>query len=75
MLNFFSKKYTITLISEKWERLENNIKMTNVPRYSEFIFLKKKNIYYKVENVIYSIDKKNDIFIVVKIFQQKNLIK
>jgi len=74
MLNFFSKKYTITLISEKWERLENNIKMKSIPRYSEFIYLKKKNIYYKVQNVIYSIDKKQHIFIVVKNFPQKILV-
>ena len=74
MLNFFRKKYNITLISEKWERLENNIKMRSIPRYSEFIYLKKKNIYYKVENVIYSIDKKNNIFIVVKNFPQKILV-
>lgn len=74
MFNFFRKKYNITLISEKWERLETNIKMRTIPRYSEFIYLKNKNIYYKVQNIIYSIDKKQHIFIVVKNFPQKILV-
>lgn len=75
MLRFFNKKHRLTLINQNWEIVVPNILMKNIPRYGEFIYLKDKNVYYKVENVIYTVDKKRDIFIVVKIFQQKNLVK
>lgn len=74
MINFFRRKYKITLINDKWEIKESNLKLAHIPRYGEFIYLRKKNLYYKVESVIHTIDNKKDIFLVVKIFQQKTII-
>jgi hypothetical protein len=72
MFFFKNKKNKITLINEKWERLETTLKFKNIPRYSEFIYIEDKKLYYRVENVVYSIGKEENIFIVVKEFTQKN---
>ena len=55
----FNKKYTIDLITSKWDRVKSNIKFDSVPNIDEFIYV--DNQYFKIVNVIHSISKKHNI--------------
>lgn len=61
---FFSKKYTITFLNSKWEIVKSNIKLKSVPQRDEYIYM--DNRYYDVLNVVHSINKNHEIFVVIE---------
>jgi hypothetical protein len=68
-------KYNISLMNEKWEMINQSLKVKYIPRSGEFIYLNNQEQYYKVVNVIHSMTKKHEIFIIIEIFDKKNSIK
>ena len=65
------RKYKISLMDEKWNMLIPNMRVKNIPRYGELIYLNEQGLYYKVLNVIHNITNKHEIFIIIEIFDKK----
>lgn len=65
----FKRKYSATILNDKWEKLILNYNFTHIPRRDELIFLDSTGKYYKVLNVIHYLTKKQGIFIIVKEFE------
>ena len=63
----FNIKYLITLLNEKWEPIKV-VKLKTIPRIDEFIFIEEFKKYYRVVNVVYQIDKKEQFIVVIKEF-------
>jgi hypothetical protein len=61
---FFSKKYTITFLNSKWEIVKSNIKLKSVPQRDEYIYMDDR--YYDVLNVVHSINKNHEIFVIIE---------
>ena len=64
-LNIF-KRYKVSFLNEKWELLKEDIKVFNIPRSHEIIYLTEESKYYRVVNVIHNINKKQDIYIIIE---------
>jgi hypothetical protein len=69
----FRIKYNISLLDSKWNPIKRNIIFDWVPRKDEYIFY--DNIYYHVINLVHSVNKKHEIFLVVEELQQQEEIK
>jgi hypothetical protein len=64
-------KYTITILNSKWIPIKSNLKVDTIPRSGEYIYLGEQ--YYEVLNVVHSIDKNHQIFVIVsELENQKN---
>ncbi len=61
---FFSKKYTVTFLNSKWEIVKLNIKLKSIPQRDEYIYMDDK--YYDVLNVVHSLDKNHNIFVIIQ---------
>jgi hypothetical protein len=59
----FRRKYNISLLDSKWQIIKGKIKFKHIPRKDEYLYYEEK--YYIVLNVIHSIEKKNNIFLVI----------
>lgn len=66
----FKRKYTISIIDCKWNPIKRNLNFEFIPKRDELIYIDEK--YLTVINVIHSIGKKQDIFIVVEELTKKN---
>jgi len=66
----FRTKYTISILDSKWLPIKRGIKLPIIPRANEFIFIDDE--YYQVSNVVHSLNKKQDIFIIVEKFGSIN---
>ena len=64
-MNLF-KRYSVTVLDEKWNPLFLVVKVKHIPRAGEMVYLADKN-YYRVINVVHNIGKKLGIFIVVEL--------
>ena len=64
----FNTKYTISLLDSKWSPLKTTIKLAVIPRSGEFVYVNGQ--YYEVLNVIHSLDKKHNVFIIVKTYSR-----
>lgn len=65
----FKNKYTISLLDSKWQPLKRNFKVDVIPRANEFIYLNDE--YYKVLNVVHTLNNKQEIFVIIeKIIQE-----
>lgn len=71
MINLF-KKYSITLLNKSWVGILNGkTKVKFIPRQGELIFIEQTNKYYKVLNVIYYLNRKQGIFVIVEEFSDE----
>lgn len=59
----FKTKYTVSILSSKWEPMKRNLKLVVIPRRDEYIYL--DNIYYEVLNVVHRLNDSQDIFVIV----------
>ena len=59
----FKTKYIATIINSKWERLKNKPKLSSIPNKDELLYFDGK--YYKIINIIHSVDSEHQITIVV----------
>jgi len=66
------KKQSISILNKSWQPIvpvEKRLRF--IPRQGELIFLEEFNQYFKVLNVIYYLNKKQGIFIIVDEFEDK----
>jgi len=71
MINLF-KKYSITLLNKSWVGILNEkTKVKFIPRQGELIFIEQTKKYYKVLNVIYYLNRKQGIFVIVEEFSDE----
>lgn len=65
ILNIF-KRYKVSFLNEKWELIKEDVKVFDIPRTHEVIYLISEQTYYRVVNVIHNIDKKQEIYIIIE---------
>lgn len=61
---FFDKKYTVTFLNSKWETVKSEVKLKSIPQRDEYLYMDNK--YYDVLNVVHSINKNHNIFIIIE---------
>ena len=66
----FKRKYNISLLTSKWVPIKRNVNLTLIPRSGELLFLDGQ--YYEIINVIHMINKKQEIFLVIKELENIN---
>ena len=55
----------VTLLDDKWKVVKDRLTiLSSLPRIEEYIYV--DNTYYVVLNIVHRINKKHDIFIIVK---------
>lgn len=64
LINRFKKQYKVSLLDSKWFVLKDDLKITIIPRESEYIWNGAQ--YFKVLNVVHSTMKKHHILIIVE---------
>ncbi len=62
----FKKKYSVSLLDDKWEVIRGNVKVHFIPRKNEFIYLEEFEKYFEVLNVVHYLNKKHGIFLIIK---------
>ena len=67
------RKKSITLINESWEKIDANLKLVEIPRKNELIYVEKTKLYYKVINVIHYLNDKHGIFVVVEKYANQKI--
>ena len=65
ILNIF-KRYKVSFLDEKWELIKEDVRVFDIPRTHEVIYLISEKKYYRVVNVIHNIDKNQEIYIVIE---------
>ncbi len=60
----FKRKYTISILTSKWEILKRNLKVKVIPRQNEFLYLDER--YVKVISVVHSLKETQEIFIIIE---------
>lgn len=70
------RKHSISILNKSWQPIVTQGKRLKfIPRQGELIFLEELNQYFKVLNVIYYLNKKQGIFIIVDEFEEKQNIE
>jgi hypothetical protein len=65
IFNWF-KKYSATILDEKWNVIKKKVKLKFIPRTHELIFLEETNKYYRVINVVYNFKNIQGIYIIIE---------
>ena len=65
------RKHAILLMNDEWDIIIPNLKVRQIPREGELIFLDKEKTYYKVITVIHNITKKHSIFVIIENYDKK----
>lgn len=65
---FGRKKINIGIMDSSWNIMVENVKVTNIPRIDELIYLELDEQYYQVKTVVHNIHKNQDIFVIVEKF-------
>ena len=65
----FKRKYNTSILDSKWVPIKRNLKLTFIPRKDEYIWYVDK--YYLVVNIIYTLNKEDEILIIVEETQQQ----
>ena len=64
-------KYNITILNSKWSPIKNGLRVKTIPKSGEYIYMDGQ--YYEVLNVVHTIDKTHEIFVIVsELENQKN---
>ena len=69
IFNLFKPKYTISFLDSKWNPIKRHIKMSSIPRADEMIY--HEGSYYTVINVVYTLNKTQEVLIIM----EKTIIK
>lgn len=68
MTNLFKRlfrKHSVVILNKGWQPIKA-VNVKHIPRHGEYIFLEETNQYYAVLNVVYNLNKKQGIFIIVE---------
>ena len=68
MRMFKKNKKSVTLLDEKWNVIDDNIKFDNLPRIYELIFIPKENKYYRVVNIIYNMNQPVETYVIIELY-------
>lgn len=60
------KKYSVSILDQKWEPIRKVIRVQHIPRQGELIYLDDLQAYYRVLNVVHYLNRKQGIFIIVE---------
>lgn len=74
MINIF-RKHSITILNKNWVPIKLVVRVKHIPRHGEFIYLEEEKKYYTVLNVVYNLNGKQGIFIIVEEFGDKRPTK
>jgi len=72
MINLF-KRTSISILDKDWKPIKQGVKLKHIPRYDEIVWIEETHQYYKVLNVVYYLNKKQGIFIIVGEMDNKSL--
>ena len=64
---FKNNKKSVTLLDEKWNIIDDNVNFINLPRVHELIFIPKENNYYRVVNIVYSMVKPIETYVIIEL--------
>ena len=68
MINLF-KRHSISFLNKNWESIiGKNRRVKYIPREGELIFIEETNRYYRVLNVIYYLNRKQGVFVIIEEF-------
>jgi len=70
MINLF-KRHSISFINKSWEPIGSKRRVKYIPREGELIFIEENNQYYRVLNIIYYLNKKQGVFVIIEEFGDK----
>jgi len=59
----------VVIVDESFAVIRDDVKMRDIPRYDELIYLQENGPYFRVLNVIHYTNDKHVIYIVVKLTQ------
>lgn len=59
-------KLRVNIIDEKWNIIKSNFKLQVIPNIHELMYLNDVEKYYRVVNIIHSINNKQNISIVIE---------
>ena len=65
----FKRKYNTSILDSKWVPIKRNLKLTFIPRKDEYIWYIDK--YFLVINIVYTLNKDEEILIIVEETQQQ----
>ena len=68
---FICKKYSVSILNKQWQPIKEIIKLKYIPRFGELIFLEDIGKYYEVLNVVYYLNDKQGIFLIVDELEDK----
>jgi hypothetical protein len=68
---FFKRKYSVTILDEKWSQMQDSLKLFVIPRIGEMVYMDTNKKYFKVVNVVHYLNNKHGIFIIVAPFENK----
>lgn len=60
------KRYKVSFLNEKWELIKDDVKVNDIPRIHEVIYMVEESKYYRVVNVVHNITFKQEIYIVIE---------
>lgn len=67
MIKWF-KRHSVSILNKNWEPIKQGVSMKYIPRFGEFIYNEETRRYYKVLNVIYYLNNKSGVFVIVEEF-------
>lgn len=70
----FERKYSVSILDEKWSVLISDLKLNFIPRENELIYVDENKKYFIVLNVIHYLNKKQGIFLIVKEFSNEFIV-
>ena len=62
----FFTRYSVSMIDESWTMVAPKLSFKYLPRVGEAVYLPEEKCYFQVLNVVYYMDKKQGIFLIVK---------
>ena len=70
----FKRKYSVSILDEKWSVLISDVRLNFIPRENELIYIDENKKYFIVLNVIHYLNKKQGIFLIVKEFSNEFIV-
>jgi hypothetical protein len=62
----FRKKYSLSILDDKWKIIRGNIKLHYIPRKNELIYLEEFKKYFEIINVVHYLNNKQGIFLIIR---------
>lgn len=70
MIKLF-RRHSVSILNKTWEPIKQGVRMKYIPRFGEFIYIEDTARYYKVLNVVYYLNNKEGVFVIVDEFGEE----